>query len=55
MDGFMTHTVGQQLERVAAAFPDKEAIKYTDRPTAAPGGNSTRSATGWPRAFWPTG
>ncbi len=32
MDGFMTHTVGQQLERVAAAFPDKEAIKYTDRP-----------------------
>ena len=32
MDGFMTHTVGQQLERVAAAYPDKEAIKYTDRP-----------------------
>ncbi len=32
MEEFMTHTVGQQLERVAAAFPDKEAIKYTDRP-----------------------
>ncbi len=32
MGEFMTHTVGQQLERVAAAFPDKEAIKYTDRP-----------------------
>ena len=32
MQDFMTHTVGQQLERVAAAFPDKEAIKYTDRP-----------------------
>ena len=28
----MTHTVGQQLERVAAAFPHKEAIQYTDRP-----------------------
>lgn len=32
MEDFMTHTVGQQLERVAAAFPDREAIKYTDRP-----------------------
>lgn len=32
MQDFMTHTVGQQLERVAAAFPHKEAIQYTDRP-----------------------
>ena len=32
MEDFMTCTVGQQLERVAAAFPDKEAVKYTDRP-----------------------
>ena len=32
MEEFMTHTVGQQLERVATAFPDKEAVKYTDRP-----------------------
>ena len=28
MDGFMTHTVGQQLERVAAAFPASSDYEY---------------------------
>ena len=32
MDGFMTHTVGRQLELVAQRFPDREAVVYTDRP-----------------------
>ena len=32
MEGFMTHTVGRQLELVAQRFPDREAVVYTDRP-----------------------
>ena len=32
MEGFMTHTVGRQLELVARRFPDREAVVYTDRP-----------------------
>ena len=32
MEDFMNITVGRQLEKVAAMFPDREAVKYTDRP-----------------------
>ena len=55
MQDFMTHTVGQQLERVAAAFPHKEAIQYTDRPYRRTWQEFNDECVRIAKGFWPTG
>lgn len=52
MVDMMNVTVGKLLEQVAEKYPDDEAVKFTDRVTAAPGRNSMKRQKPLPRAFW---
>jgi fatty-acyl-CoA synthase len=43
-------TVGGLLEQMARRFPERLAVKYTDRPYEEAGAPSTRKSTGSPEA-----